>query len=87
MPKCECLQASVVKENLEASRFLLDSLFNAEQIDVLDFSGETTFGRDEFINPDHLATPGAIKLIAQINEKIFALQGIIPIRSSQIKSK
>ncbi|MCX6274195.1 MAG: hypothetical protein NTV09_03200 [Bacteroidetes bacterium] len=87
MPKCECLQASVVKDNLESSRVLLDSLFSAERIDVLDFSGETTYGRDEFINPDHLTTPAAIKLIAQINEKIFALQGIMPIRSSQIKSK
>ena len=87
MPKCDCLQTFVVRENLESSRVLLDSLFDAERIDVLDFSGESTFKRDEFMNPDHLSNPAAIKLIAQINEKIFALQGIMPIRSSPIKSK
>lgn len=87
MPKCDCLQSFVVRDNLESSRVLLDSLFLAERIDVLDFSREATFKRDEFINPDHLTIPAAGRLIAQINEKIFALQGVIPIRSSQIKSK
>lgn len=87
MPKCECLEASVIQKNLAASRFLLDSLFDAEAIDQLDFSGDTTFQRGEFANPDHLSTSAAKKLMEKINEKLYVLHGIRPIVLVQINAR
>ncbi len=83
MPKCDCLQASVVRENLEASKILLDSLFKAEQVEQLDFSIDTTFHRNEFANPDHLTVLAARRVMAIINERIFILHGIRPIKQEQ----
>jgi hypothetical protein len=80
MPKCDCLQASLIRENLEASRAMLDSLFKAEQVEQLDFSSDTTFLRNDFANPDHLNPSAAQRLMSKMNEKVFALDGTRPIR-------
>lgn len=84
MPKCACLQASVIRKNLDASRMLLDSLFEAEHVEQLDFSADTTFLRGDFANPDHLTTSAARKLMDAINGRIFTKHGKRPIQLSAL---
>lgn len=67
MPKCDCLRASVVQTNLDASRKLTDSLFNASGVEILDFTNDTSFQRSDYGNPDHLTTEAAGRLLEKIN--------------------
>ncbi|MEO8087426.1 MAG: hypothetical protein ABI763_11430 [Bacteroidota bacterium] len=79
LPKCDCLSAAVNQENLADSRRLLDSVFMATKTEMLDFSGDHTFTRDAFANPDHLTPQVAKKLMVKMNDRIFDSVGDRPI--------
>jgi len=79
MPKCECLAAAVSKDNLQASKQLLDSVFISTKTEMLDFSTGNSFLRNEFANPDHLTRDAARKLLKKMNDIIFLSTGERPI--------
>ncbi|CAN5528617.1 hypothetical protein BH11BAC1_BH11BAC1_19180 [soil metagenome] len=83
LPKCDCLASSVNIENLGNSRKLLDSVFTATHTEMLDFSGDSTFKRNAFANPDHLTPQAARMLMEKINDRIFASEGVRPIHLVQ----
>jgi|GEM_PF-4377054 len=78
MPKCDCLKASVVEQNLAASRQKLDSIFAAGKVEVLDFTSDSSFHRNDYGNPDHLTPAAAHRLLQKVNERIFAACGEYP---------
>ncbi len=82
-PKCDCLKIYISKKNLSDAAQALDSVFLANQINLFNFSKDTTFHREEFSNPDHLTLEASRKLMTMINEKIFALYGDRPIDLQQ----